>query len=58
MGMEISYSFSFPWGIVRIKLAASCMGSALAADGSRFCGAVWKKYHIITSHQSQEVGGR
>lgn len=34
--MEISYSSSFPWGIVEIKLAASCMGTASAADSTRF----------------------
>lgn len=35
--MEIPYSSSFPRGIVGIKLAASCMGTASAADSTRFC---------------------
>lgn len=35
--MERSYSSSFPWGIAGKKVAASCMGTASAADSTRFC---------------------
>lgn len=55
--MEITYSFSFPWGIASIKLAANCMGTASAADSTRFSleKTIYNYFVPITRNRRQII---